>query len=174
MVGKYSFSPYMACAHGCVYCDGRAERYYVEGDFERDIVVRPNLPELLASELPKLRERGFISIGSGISDAYQPIEAENRIMARCAEVLAAHDHPVTLMSKSALALRDLDAWKAVNDRTRFMMLVSLTHADDGTRQVWEPGASSVDDRIEMLRRFSEAGCATGVLAMPLLPEITDT
>ena len=69
VVGKYSFSPYMACQHGCVYCDGRAERYYVEGDFERDIVVRENLPDLLAREIPRLREKGFVSMGSGISDA---------------------------------------------------------------------------------------------------------
>ena len=174
VVGKYSFSPYMACQHGCVYCDGRAERYYVEGDFERDIVVRENLPDLLAREIPRLREKGFVSIGSGISDAYQPIEAHERIMERCAGSLAMQDHPVTIMTKSALALRDLDRWAEVNARSRFMFLVSLTHATDETRQVWEPGASSVDDRLEALRRFKDAGCVTGVLAMPLLPGITDT
>ena len=174
VVGKYSFSPYMACEHGCVYCDGRAERYYVEGDFERDIVVRPNLPELLAREMPRLREKGFISIGSGISDAYQPLEAREQIMARCAGILAGHDHPVTLMTKSSLALRDLEAWSRVNERSRFVFLVSLTHATDETRSVWEPGASSAEARLEALRRFGEAGCATGVLAMPLLPGITDT
>ncbi len=174
VVGKYSFSPYMACRHGCVYCDGRAERYYVEGDFERDIVVRENLPDLLLREIPRLREKGFVSIGSGISDAYQPIEARKRIMERCAEILATQDHPVTIMTKSALALRDLDLWAQVNARSRFMFLVSLTHASDETRQVWEPGASGIDDRLEALRRFKDAGCVTGVLAMPLLPGITDT
>ena len=174
VVGKYSFSPYMACEHGCVYCDGRAERYYVDGDFERDIIVRTNLPGLLAHELPRLREKGFVSIGSGISDAYQPIEARERIMARCAHVLAEHDHPATLMTKSSLALRDVDLWARVNERSRFVFLVSLTHAGDETRRVWEPRASSVDQRLAALRRFKEAGCATGVLAMPLLPGITDT
>jgi len=174
VVGKYSFSPYMACQHGCVYCDGRAERYYVEGDFERDIVIRENLPELLDREIPRLREKGFISIGSGISDAYQPVETGKRIMARCAAILATGDHPVTIMTKSALALRDLDQWAQVNERSRFIFLVSLTHATDETRQAWEPGASSVDERLTALRRFKEAGCGTGVLAMPLLPGITDT
>ncbi|MBU8914281.1 MAG: radical SAM protein [Spirochaetales bacterium] len=174
VVGKYSFSPYMACQHGCVYCDGRAERYYVDGDFDRDIVVRGNLPDLLGREIPRLRERGFVSIGSGISDAYQPIEAHERIMAQCAGILATQDHPVTIMTKSALALRDIDLWAQVNARSRFIFVVSLTHAADETRKVWEPGASSVDDRLEALRRFKAAGCVTGVLAMPLLPGITDT
>jgi DNA repair photolyase len=174
VVGKYSFSPYMACQHGCVYCDGRAERYYVEGDFDCDIVVRENLPELLAGEVGRLRERGFISIGSGISDAYQPIESKERIMANCAEILAEQDHPVTIMTKSALALRDLEYWTRVNERSRFVFLVSLTHSTDETRRVWEPGASSVADRLDALRQFKEAGCVTGVLAMPLLPGITDT
>jgi len=174
VVGKYSFSPYMACEHGCIYCDGRAERYWVEGEFDRDIVVRSNIPERLATELPGLREKGFITIGSGISDAYQPIEQRERIMERCAALLADHDHPVALMTKSSLVLRDIRHWKRVNDGSRFMLLVSLTHADDETRRSWEPGASSVTERLDVLRRFKDAGCATGVLAMPLLPGITDT
>jgi len=78
------------------------------------------------------------------------------------------------MTKSALALRDLDQWARVNERSRFIFLVSLTHATDETRQVWEPGASNVDERLEALRRFKDAGCVTGVLAMPLLPGITDS
>ncbi len=64
----------MACGHGCAYCDGRAERYWVEGDFQRDIVARENIAELLRAELPRLRERAPIAVGSGISDAYQPVE----------------------------------------------------------------------------------------------------
>lgn len=174
VVAKYRFSPYMACGHGCLYCDGRAERYHVEGEFDRDIVVRENLPELLAEELPRLREAGVISIGSGISDAYQPLEARLQLMRRCAEVLALHEFPVTLMTKSALVLRDLDLWKQVNARGGFMLLLSLVHPRDATRAVFEPGASTVEERLTTLRAFRDAGCATGVLAMPLLPWITDT
>lgn len=174
VVGKYRFSPYMACEHGCLYCDGRAERYWVEGDFERDIVVRSNLPEKLAEEMPKLREKGFVSVGSGISDAYQPIEKRERIMERCARTLADYDHPAVLMTKSALCLRDIDIWARLNERSGFVFLVSLTHSDDSTRAEWEPRASRVAERLDALRRFKEAGCTTGVLAMPLLPRITDT
>lgn len=173
VVGRYALAPYMACGHGCAYCDGRAERYWVDGDFDRDIVARRNLPDLLADELPRLREPGFVTLGSGITDAYQPVEGSERITRACLEVLAAHDFPVTLMTKSALALRDLDLVRRINERSRFLFIVSLAHADDATRAVYEPGASSVDERLNALRTFAEAGCATGVLAMPLLPGITD-
>jgi len=174
VVGKYRCSPYMACQHGCVYCDGRAERYYVEGDFSKDIVVRPNLPDRLTVEIPKLREKGFITIGSGITDAYQPIEAEREITRRCAEVFTVFNSPVSVMTKSALSLRDLDIWKEVAAGPGFMYLVSLTFSDDEERKIFEPGASSVYERIEALKEFKKAGCYTGILAMPLLPGITDT
>jgi len=173
LVGKYALAPYMACGHGCAYCDGRAERYWVEGDFERDIVARRNLPDLLSAELPRLREPGFVTLGSGITDAYQPVEADERLTRRCAEVLAGHAFPVTVITKSALALRDLDLWTAVNERSRFLLVVSLVHPDDRTRAEFEPGASSVEERLELLRAFRAAGCATGALAMPLLPGLTD-
>jgi DNA repair photolyase len=174
MCGRYSFSPYMACSHGCVYCDGRAEKYWVEGDFEKDIVVRKNLPELLSVELPKLRETATITIGSGISDAYQPPEIEEELMRRAAEIFAASDFPVSILTKSAMALRDLDCWKTVNERGGFNLYVSLTFVDDSLRRIFEPHASSVDERLELLNGYKEAGCRIGVMAMPLLPFISDT
>lgn len=173
VVGKYALAPYMACGHGCAYCDGRAERYWVEGEFDRDIVARRNLPDLLAAELAKLREPGFVTLGSGITDAYQPLEKTERITRRCLEVLAEHDYPVTVMTKAALPLRDLDLFRRINERSRVVFIVSLVHADDATRAVYESGAASVEERLEALRAFGHAGCATGVLAMPFLPGITD-
>ena len=86
--GKYSFSPYMGCGHDCKYCDGRFEKYYFEGELHKDITVRTNTAELLAKELPKLREYGPICISSGISDAYQPLERQYGIMSDCASIMA--------------------------------------------------------------------------------------
>ena len=174
IVGKYRFSPYMACQHGCAYCDGRSERYFVEGDFERDIIARTNLPELIGVEIPKLREKGFITIGSGITDAYQPIERDLELTRKCAEALTEFNSPASIMKKSDLAIRDLNLWSKVGSKAGFLFMVSLTFADDGDRKIFEPGASSVEARIESLIRFKEAGCYTGVLAMPLLPFIGDT
>lgn len=169
----YKLSPYRGCAHGCRYCDGRAEKYYVEGDYERDILVRENIPELLAAELPRLREPGMIAIGSGTTDPYQPEEATRRLVGRCAELLAERSFPVTVMTKSDLVLRDLPLWSRVNSASLFVLLVSITTLNDDIRATFEPGAPSVSARLSALRAFRQAGCATGVLAMPFLPGITD-
>ncbi len=171
---KYRFSPYMACEHGCLYCDGRAEKYYVDGEFDRDIVIRPNLPDLLRGELPRLREKGVVSIGSGVSDAYQPVEKTERLMRRCAEALADHAFPVAVLTKSALIQRDIDIWQRVNSQAGFTLVVSLTYADDQFRRIFEPRAASVEQRLSLLQAFRAAGCHTGVLAMPVLPFLSDT
>ncbi len=173
-LGKYGFSPYSACQHGCIYCDGRAEKYFVEGEFNKDIVIRKNLPELLAKEMKNLKEPGFISIGSGISDAYQPVEESEQLMKRCAEEIALTDFPVTLLTKSSLVMRDIEAWSEIHRRSGFLLMVSLTFLDDTLRSKFEPGASSVEERLEMIKAFKKAGMYVGVLAMPFIPFISDT
>ena len=171
---KYGFSPYRACGHACAYCDGRAEKYYVEGDFEKDIVIRQNLPQLLRKEIPKLREFGPISISSGVSDPYQPVEKDEGLMRKCAEVLIEHQLPVFLMTKSNLALRDLDLWQKVNDSAGMTLMISLVFLDDKEREIFEPGASTVAERIDLIRAFKEAGVDVAVSAMPFLPYINDS
>lgn len=177
----YRIAPYKGCAHGCRYCDGRAEKYYVDGDFERDIELRGGIPELLASETAKLRESGMIAFGSGVTDPYQPCEAAERTTGRCAEFLAARAATDTrprlaalVMTKSDLALRDLPAWSGLNENVGFVLLVSLTSLDESLRSIMEPGASSFAARLELLRAYKKAGCAVGVLAMPLLPGLSDS
>jgi DNA repair photolyase len=170
---RFSFSPYMACGHGCRYCDGRAEKYWVEGDFERDIVVRENLPELLRAELAGLRERAPVGIGSGITDSYQPVERASRLTRECAGILAEHRVPVRLLTKSALVARDLDIWSRVNAGSSFILHMSIATLDEKVRQRFEPGASSIAERLGTLRAFHEAGIPVGVMAIPLLPFIAD-
>jgi DNA repair photolyase len=172
-MGKYSFSPYMACQHACKYCDGRAEKYYMEGDFEKDIIIRENLPDLLATKLPTYRERGSFLIGSGISDPYQPIEASQGIMKECLEQVIDTKFSVSVMTKSDLALRDLDLYDAINQKTRAILMVSLVYPDDQHRKIIEPYASSVESRLEMIRQFKARDIPVCVMAMPLLPKICD-
>ena len=176
----YKVAPFRGCAHGCRYCDGRAERYYVEGDFERDVEIRRAIPDRLAGELPLVREAGMIAFGSGVTDPYQPLEAVERLSGSCAELLAARSDsgarprlPALVMTKSSLVRRDLPAWRRVNEGPGFVLLVSLTSLDEELRSAIEPGASSFADRLATLRAFKEAGCAVGVLAMPFLPGLSD-
>lgn len=172
-MAKYKLSPYTACGHGCLYCDGRAEKYYVQGDFELDIIIRKNIPDLLEKEIPDLREIGTVNIGSGTSDVYQPVEKEEGIMRRCAEIFAESNLPVSILTKSSLIMRDLDLWSKVNEKSRFILMITLTTIDDNIRRIFEPKASSVEDRLETIRAFKSKGCAVGVLCMPLLPMISD-
>lgn len=172
-ISKYGFSPYRACEHGCIYCDGRAEKYYIDGEFDRDIVIRKNIPELLEKEVANLREKGFVCIGSGVSDPYQPVEAEEKITRKCAEILLRHSVPVVIMTKSSLVLRDLDIWAELNSKSRVLLMVSLTFTDDESRKIFEPQADTVQNRIKTLFEFKKSGCSTGILAMPLLPFVTE-
>lgn len=175
----FACPPYRGCGHGCAYCDGRAEKYYVEGDFARDIVVREDLPDRLQAELPRLREWGAVSLGSGITDAYQPCEDRCRLARRIAQVLADMPReglrplPVVILTKSARILEDLDLWARINAQAAVLVLVSITSLDERVREVFEPGASPFPERLEILRRFKARGCLVGALAMPFLPGITD-
>ena len=171
---RYQVSPYRGCAHGCVYCDGRAEKYFVEGDFEQDIIARETVPDQLKNTIGKLREKGFISLGSGVTDVYQPIEKEKKLTARIAEILLETGWPALVITKSSLPLRDLDLWKELNERAGFLLLVSFSTLDEETREIFEPCSSSVGERLEMIRRFQAAHCPVGILAMPMLPGISDT
>jgi len=171
--GVYGFSPYMACSHACKYCDGRYEKYNVEGDFEKDIIVRQNAVEILEKELPKLREFGPICLSSGISDVYQPIEAKENLTGRCVEVLAKHHFPVTIHSKSVLMRRDWENWKLVNQKGGLHVMASLTYAEDDLRKIIEPHASVVDQRIKLFEECTADKISSGVLAMPFIPYLTD-
>lgn len=172
-VSKFGFSPYRGCQHACAYCDGRAERYYVEGVFDEDIEARVNAAEILDITLSKSREFGIVGVSSGVSDAYQPIEAKYRIMPGVIDVLIKHRYPAYVMTKSALALRDIEKWKELNEVAGATLFVSLTMLDDDISRRFEPGASLPSKRLEMIRAFKQAGIGVVVLAMPFMPRITD-
>lgn len=170
---KYSFSPYQACEHSCKYCDGRAEKYYVQGNFEKDIVIRKNIPQVLNIELKKIREKGLISIGSGVSDPYQPVEKDEKITRKALEIIYENGFPCSIMTKSSLVTRDLDIIEKINRDNGFYLMISITSLDDNIRKVFEPNASSFQERVETLKLFKERGIRIGALAMPFLPFITD-
>ncbi len=172
-VSKYSFSPYMACQHACKYCDGRAERYYVEGDFEKDIVVRRNTPEQLDQDLAKERDWGVILVGSGISDAYQPCELDEQIMTESLKVLIKYKFPLFIITKSANILRDIDLLDKLNQVAGVSVSSSLTFPDDKHRKIIEPNASSIEERVKSLKILKERGISIGITAMPILPQIVD-
>lgn len=173
-VSKFGFSPYKACQHACKYCDGRSEKYYVEGDFEKDIVIRQNLPEILKGSLSKFREKGIIGISSGVSDPYQPIESSEKLMTACAKIISSYSYPAILFTKSSMVKRDIDIWEEVHKKAGFTLMMSIVYPDDHLRKIFEPGASSIESRLDTLKAFKDRGISVGVLSMPLLPYLTDS
>lgn len=173
-VSKFGFSPYKACQHSCKYCDGRSEKYYVEGDFEKDIIIRENIPKILDDSLSKFRERGIVGISSGVSDPYQPVEASEKLMIECGEIIAKHKYPAMLFTKSSMVERDIDLWEEVHKAAGFTLMMSIVYPDDRLRKIFEPYASSVEARLETLKKFKARGMNVGVLAMPILPFLTDS
>ncbi|WP_027340135.1 SPL family radical SAM protein [Halonatronum saccharophilum] len=171
---RYRFSPYRGCQHGCRYCDGRAEKYYVEGDFEKDIVVRKNIPQLVEEELSSIREKGIISISSGVSDPYHPLEEEERIVERTLQVIEKYNLPISIMTKSSLILRDIDILERINKKSGVTVMVSLTFLDESLASFFEPRANSVEERLTVIKKFKERGIGVGVLAMPFIPYISDS
>ncbi len=167
-------APYRGCAHGCTYCDGRAEKYYVEGDFEKDISVRENLPSLVAADITggiADREYGAICMGSGVTDVYQGLEKKLELTRRTLEALIPARLPLVILTKNDLVLRDFDL---LSQFPRVLILVTVTTVDEATAKIIEPNASRPAARLAVVKKAKEAGFFSGILSMPLCPGISDT
>jgi len=115
----------------------------------------------------------MISLGSGVTDVYQGTELVRQTTRRCAEVFAGSESPVLVITKSAAIEKDLDLWSRVANKGGFLLLMTIAQDNDAVRRRFEPGASPLEARWETLKTFKAAGASVGVLAMPLLPEISD-
>src|SRR3954470_18065780 len=172
-----SINPYRGCEHGCVYCFARpthANMGLSAGlDFESKLFVKPDAPELLERELsaPRYSPR-VIAIGTN-TDPYQPIERRYEVMRAILEVLDRASHPVGIVTKSALVLRDIDILARMARRNLVKVALSVTSLDPKLARVMEPRAATPPRRLETLRRLSEAGIPTTVMVAPVIPAIND-
>ncbi len=172
-----SINPYRGCEHGCIYCFARPTHGFMglsAGlDFEAKLFAKPDAPKLLERELakPGYKPR-TIAIGTN-TDPYQPIEREWRIMRQILEVLDRANHPVTVVTKSALILRDLDILSSMAARGIAKVAISVTTLDRKLARTMEPRASTPTKRLEAIRALSEAGVPTGVMMAPVIPALND-
>jgi len=178
-ISAYGMNLYRGCQHNCTYCDGRTEKYRVDGDFGSEVTVKINALELLERELDPKRKRkpfrkGYIFLGGGVGDSYQPVEEKFKLTRRALELLTEKDFPVHILTKSHLVLRDIDLIKKINEKTRVIVSFSLSSARDDVGETFEPGASSPSQRLEALKRLKKEGIAAGVFLLPVIPFITDT
>jgi DNA repair photolyase len=172
-----SINPYRGCEHGCVYCFARPTHAYLglsPGlDFESKLFMKPNAPELLERELsapgytPKT-----IAIGTN-TDPYQPIERRYQIMRRILEVLDRAGHPVGIVTKSALVLRDLDILTRMAKRDLVKVAMSVTTLDPKLARAMEPRAATPPRRLGALRELIKAGVPASALVAPVIPAIND-
>jgi len=171
---------YRGCGHDCAYCDGRAEKYAVEGEFGAEVVVKVNAVELLRRELaptPRRRESapsGFVLLGGGVGDSYQPAEERYELARRALELLLELGRPVHVLTKSALVERDLDLLARIHQRSRAIVSMSFSSVDRQISARFEPGVPPPAKRLEVLSRFRRAGIPVGMYLMPVLPFLTDT
>jgi DNA repair photolyase len=172
-----SINPYRGCEHGCIYCFARPTHAFLglsPGlDFETKLFAKTNAAQALERELadPRYSVR-TIAIGTN-TDPYQPIERRYRIMRRILEVLSAANHPVGIVTKSALVLRDLDILKPMAERGLVKVALSVTTLDRKLARAMEPRASTPDKRLETLERLVAAGVPTSVMVAPVIPGLTD-
>jgi DNA repair photolyase len=172
-----SINPYRGCEHGCAYCFARpthANMGLSPGlDFESKLFVKPDAARLLEKELA---EPGYvpktIAIGTN-TDPYQPIEREWRVMRQILEVLSATNHPVGIVTKSALVTRDIDILSSMAERGLAKVALSLTTLDRKLARAMEPRAATPSKRLETMQKLSEAGIPVTVMTAPIIPAIND-
>lgn len=172
-----SINPYRGCEHGCIYCFARPTHSYMglsAGlDFESKLFAKPDAAKMLDKELSK---PGYtaktIAIGTN-TDPYQPIEKKWRIMREILQVLEEHQHPVGIVTKSALVVRDQDILGRMAEKGLAKVCLSVTTLDGKLARTMEPRASTPTRRLQALRSLSEAGIPVGVMVAPLIPGLND-
>jgi len=170
---------FRGCGHNCIYCDGRAEKYNVGGEFGVDISVKTNACELLEKEIDPARhrkplDRGFFFFGGGVGDAYQPAEEKYSLARRILQIIHEHGFPVHVLTKSTLVSRDMDMLKQINAKTRAMVSMSFSSVDRDLSAFLEPGVSEPRLRLQALASFKNQGIPTGMFLMPVVPGLSDT
>lgn len=169
---KNGMNLYRGCQHGCIYCDSRSDCYHMEHDFE-DIEVKENALVLLENALRRKRKPCMIGTGA-MSDPYIPLEEELQYTRQALELIHRYGFGATLITKSDRVLRDLELLKAINDRTKCVIQMTLTTYDEALCRKLEPGVCTTKARFEALKTLRDAGIPTVVWLCPILPFLNDT
>jgi len=170
--GKNTFNVYRGCTHGCIYCDSRSDCYGFDHDFE-DIACKQNAPDLLKDALARRKKKCMLFSGS-MCDPYMPLEKECKLTRKCLQVVLEAGFGLTLLTKSCLALRDMDLFAEINRRAKFVFQMTATTYDAGLCRIVEPYTDGTAARLEALRRVHDAGIPTIAWMTPILPFINDT
>lgn len=166
-VFDYVVNPYIGCEHACTYCYARFMKRFTGhrepwGEF---VDVKINAPDLLKREIDRTPP-GRVWV-SGVCDPYQPLERTYKVTKTCLEILVEHDWPITIQTKSALVLRDVALFAGSN---KIEVGLTVTTEDERVRELFEPNAASIKERIKALEKLHLAGTRTYVMIAPMLPQ----
>ncbi|MCL0057205.1 radical SAM protein [Dehalococcoidia bacterium] len=166
-VFDYVVNPYIGCEHACTYCYARFMKRFTGhrepwGEF---VDVKINAPDLLKREIDRTPP-GRVWV-SGVCDPYQPLERTYKVTKTCLEILVEHDWPITIQTKSALVLRDVALFAGSN---KIEVGLTVTTGDERVRELFEPNAASIKERIKALEKLHLAGTRTYVMIAPMLPQ----
>lgn len=172
---SYSLNPYQGCEHGCVYCYARNTHEYwgysAGQDFERSILVKQAAPELLEANIRNKKWKAATIVLSGNTDCYQPAEQQFKITRKCLEVFLKYRHPVGIITKNALVLRDLDILKELNKYGLVGVHVSVTSLSEKTRRILEPRTTTIKKRLQTIKTLSENNIPVNAMLAPIIPGI---
>ena len=173
----YSINPYQGCEHGCIYCYARNSHEYwgYSGglDFERNIIVKENAPALLRKKLDNPRWQAHAIVLSGNTDPYQPAERKHKLTRQLLEVFLAYEHPVGIISKNSLMLRDIDILAALAEKNLLHINLSITSLDESLRRKLEPRTATYAQRLKTVEKLAVAGIPVNVMVAPIIPAIND-
>ncbi|NNE32740.1 MAG: PA0069 family radical SAM protein [Winogradskyella sp.] len=171
----YSMNMYQGCEHGCIYCYARnSHEFWGFGaglDFERRILVKKDAPALLDKHLKKKSWKAQPIVMSGNTDCYQPAEKQFELTRRCLEVFLKYKHPVGIITKNALILRDLDLLKQLAADHLVGVNISITSLSEDTRRILEPRTATIKRRLQTVRELSDHGIPVNVMLAPIIPSI---
>lgn len=171
----YSMNMYQGCEHGCIYCYARNTHefwgYSAGLDFERRILVKKEAPLLLEKFIKRKSWEAHPIVMSGNTDCYQPAEKRYEITRKCLEVFLKYRHPVGIITKNALILRDLDLLKALAKDNLVAVNISITSLSEDTRRILEPRTATIKKRLETVKNLSEHGIPVNVMMAPIIPSI---
>jgi len=172
-----SLNPYRGCEHGCIYCYARPMHEYFGYscglDFETKILVKHNAPELLKKEILTPGYKPTVLSLSSATDPYQPIEQQFQLTRKCLEVLAQYRHPVCIVTKNALILRDIDLLKELAKYKAVSVSIFITTLDPELKKILEPRTTPPEARISTIRKLSNEGIPVNLLVAPIIPALTD-
>lgn len=163
---------YRGCTHGCIYCDSRSKCYQMNHDFE-DIEVKRDAPILLEKQLRSKRKPCMIGTGA-MCDPYIHLEEKLENTRQCISIIEKYGFGLSILTKSSRILRDLDLLKAINNKTKCVVQMTLTTYDDALCRKIEPHVSTTSERVQVLNRMRDEGIPTVVWLGPILPFINDT